>query len=100
MSNLTAMGDSAGGILKVEISVDARGRILEQLRLMNITRASLFPGLDGFAQSLRTLLVTESPLQRALRLANWNDTLGGKLTLVATLREFFSRVGEADSKIG
>ena len=36
-----------------------RGEILQDLRLMNITRASLFPGLDGFAQSLKYELVEE-----------------------------------------
>jgi hypothetical protein len=30
-----------------------RAAILADLRLMNISRASLFPGLDGFAQSLK-----------------------------------------------
>jgi hypothetical protein len=31
---------------------DQRIRFLEELRRMNIHRASLFPGLDGFAKSL------------------------------------------------
>ena len=38
-----------------------RGEILRDLRLMNITRASLFPGLDGFAQSLKYALIEEEP---------------------------------------
>jgi FRG domain-containing protein len=35
------------------ISGRQRQEILTDLRMMNITRASLFPGLDGYAQSLR-----------------------------------------------
>jgi hypothetical protein len=46
--------------IKFVISNRERPRILEQLRLMNITRASLFPGLDGFAQSFRQTLIEES----------------------------------------
>jgi len=34
---------------------------------MNITRASLFRGLDGFAQSFRQLLVKETREQREAR---------------------------------
>lgn len=48
-----------------------RGEMLADLRLMNITRATLFPGLDGFAQSLRYSLVRErrelASLRKALR---------------------------------
>jgi hypothetical protein len=40
-----------------------RGEILRDLRLMNITRASLLPGLDGFAQSLKYALIEEEPEQ-------------------------------------
>jgi hypothetical protein len=36
-------------------------KILDELFYMNITRATLFPGLDGFAQSLRTNLASLSP---------------------------------------
>jgi hypothetical protein len=34
---------------------------------MNISRASLFPGLDGFAQSLKYELIDEEPEQRYRR---------------------------------
>lgn len=40
-------------VIKFVIAGQQRNRILEQLRLMNITRATLFPGIDGFAQSFR-----------------------------------------------
>jgi FRG domain len=52
-----------------QIPADRRGEVLRDLRLMNITRASLFPGLDGFAQSLKYSLVEEHPTHRNLRQA-------------------------------
>lgn len=55
-----------------------RDRALDELRLMNISRASLFPGLDGFAQSLKYGLRTEAPSSRAMRSAIRGD--GGGLT--------------------
>ena len=41
-------------LVKLEISHDLRLKALERLHAMNINRASLFPGLEGFAQSLAT----------------------------------------------
>jgi len=38
---------------KLELQAGSRKEFLRNLRAMNIHRASLFPGLDGFAQSLR-----------------------------------------------
>lgn len=67
MDNLHAVG-AADAVTKIVVSSSlVRGRALEQLRLMNITRASLFRGLDGFAQSFRQLLVKETREQRAIR---------------------------------
>jgi FRG domain len=46
-------------VLKVVIDtsdVNAKSEILRHLHRMNINGASLFPGLDGFAQSLKTML--------------------------------------------
>lgn len=43
--------------LDIKFSRKERTTALQHLHRMNISRASLFPGLDGFAQSLRTLLV-------------------------------------------
>ncbi len=40
-------------IRKLELSADLRADCLRRLRAMNIHRASLFPGLDGFGKSLR-----------------------------------------------
>jgi hypothetical protein len=39
-------------VSKIELKRDQRIEFLEELRRMNIHRASLFPGLDGFARSL------------------------------------------------
>lgn len=50
-----------------------RGEVLRDLRLMNINRASLYPGLDGFAQSLKYELVDEDIQQWALRCALRGD---------------------------
>lgn len=49
-------------VFRVDISGSARREALQDLRRMNITRATLFPGLDGFAQSIgyRTALRGDS----------------------------------------
>jgi hypothetical protein len=41
-------------LFKLKIAPQARSEVLRQLHRMNINYATLFPGLDGFAQSLRT----------------------------------------------
>lgn len=38
--------------VKLQIPSASRGQMLEELHAMNISRTSLFPGLDGFARSL------------------------------------------------
>lgn len=47
-----------GRLLKLVIKCDVKEKkdILQRLHRRNMNRATLFPGLDGFAQSLRTLL--------------------------------------------
>nr|WP_291984536.1 FRG domain-containing protein [Luteitalea sp.] len=52
-----------------QIDGSTRGEVLRDLRLMNISRASLYPGLDGFAQSLRYELVDEDVGRWAVRAA-------------------------------
>lgn len=47
-------------VQQITVPCTERGRALDQLRLMNITRASLFPGLEGFAMSLRQASIRES----------------------------------------
>ncbi|HOC38720.1 MAG TPA: hypothetical protein PKJ77_05540 [Thermodesulfobacteriota bacterium] len=46
-------------LLRIRFSVtrDERNHVLAELYRMNIHQASLFPGLDGFAQSLKQRLV-------------------------------------------
>lgn len=46
----------------IDGGVDLRREILTNLYRMNITRASLFPGLQGFAESLRTQIASPSVL--------------------------------------
>lgn len=56
-------------LVKIEMSASSRETALRDLKLMNITRATLFPGIDGFAQSLRHApLLLESPALLAPRI--------------------------------
>ena len=54
MDNLQALPghDHADHIIKLILPSSVRQEALEQLFYMNISRTSLFPGLDGYAQSL------------------------------------------------
>ncbi len=54
MDNLRALPgyDSAGHMLQIVIPISMRREALQQLHNMNISRTSLFPGLDGYARSL------------------------------------------------
>lgn len=56
--------DDDSKLYKYVIKVDSKERknILLNLHRMNINKASLFPGLEGFAQSLRTLLFSPKNL--------------------------------------
>ena len=38
--------------LKIELPIEIHGVVLQDLKAMNVTAATLFPGLDGFARSL------------------------------------------------
>ena len=67
VENLRAMNLPVSAVWKLEIPVIVRPGALEQLRLMNITRASLFPGLEGYAQSHRQLLFEETGWERIRR---------------------------------
>jgi hypothetical protein len=67
MENLIAMARWPENVIKFTLSFDHRGRALEKMRQMNVTRATLFPGLDGFAQSFRQSLVREPPTLAAIR---------------------------------
>jgi hypothetical protein len=52
MENLTALGDPGESALKIIIPKTMREGALWDLFNMHTTRKSLFPGLDGFAESL------------------------------------------------
>jgi hypothetical protein len=51
-ANLSAMGLTDSQFKRFVFNAALRGDILSELNQMNINRASLFPGIDGFAQSL------------------------------------------------
>jgi hypothetical protein len=53
--NLRAMPgwNDPSKVLRLDIPLDERRPALKALHSMNISRATLFPGLDGFAQSLK-----------------------------------------------
>jgi hypothetical protein len=77
MENLSAMlathTDTRNWLKKFVVRCNPadHGRILDVLRRMNITRAQLFPGLDGFAQSFRQLLIQEPVSDRTARFKAW-----------------------------
>jgi hypothetical protein len=67
--NLETMTGLEQNVRCFELPYSWRAEVLTDLRKMNITRASLFPGLDGFAQSLRYDLITEPSHARKMRVA-------------------------------
>jgi hypothetical protein len=68
LDNLRALGpELPKKLVKIEISTAVRAEALEELNQVNINRATLFPGIDGLAQSLKYRLVHSSPLSRAMR---------------------------------
>ena len=60
MENLLALGareEHANGVVRITLSNRMRANALQDLNYMNINRATLFLGLDGFAQSLRNMII-------------------------------------------
>jgi hypothetical protein len=55
---------------KFVIEPEARIEMLRELSRMNITYASLFPDLDGFARSIGTRLAISEPLHYSSRTAD------------------------------
>lgn len=55
---------------RIDKTARTKGNLLQRLQRMNITEATLFPGLDGFARSLQQLLafpdVIDSPTKKEL----------------------------------
>ncbi len=54
----------ASYLSKLEISWSLRKTIIQELYRRNITAGSLFPGLDGYARSFRSLLAVENILDQ------------------------------------
>jgi hypothetical protein len=54
---LSGVSDTA--LLRTDVPVTCREELLNTLDKMNINRATLFPGLDGFAQHLRTRITMD-----------------------------------------
>lgn len=60
LENLTGgKPDPEGSLLKLIVPNRLRPEILKRLESLNVTRATLFPGLEGRIQSLRQLVVRE-----------------------------------------
>jgi hypothetical protein len=68
MENLQALPDweSEQNLLKIVIPASMRREAIERLFYMNISRTSLFPGLDGFAQTLGVF-------HPSMNLENWHE---------------------------
>jgi hypothetical protein len=69
-ANLMATSMPRDAIQRLHFPNTIRGRALERLRAMNITRATLMPGLEGLAQSLKQLVVEEPLEDKTRRLVN------------------------------
>lgn len=61
--NLHALDGWKDNVHPIRIAGSCRGELLEKLDRTAINRATLFPGLDGFAQSLRTRITLLKRLQ-------------------------------------
>jgi hypothetical protein len=90
--------DSPKHVWKIHIPRQLRAIGLERLGQMNVNRATLFPGLDGFIQSLRQLVVREDPDERQRRIAIERTLDGGvrdalSQTVVAGTISSRARVG-------
>lgn len=79
----------------IRISPDARNEILKKLSLMNISRASLFPGLDGFAKSIITSLLFPSTVEvyRNKRRAIFEREKNRSLSHEKCLKRLMSQMG-------
>lgn len=53
---LENLDDSYNNVKKITIPNESREEVIKDLNLMNINSSTLFPGLDGFARSLRNYI--------------------------------------------
>ena len=79
VENLTAMKpmQSKSSIVKLVLDSSMRSDALRELARMNVTAASLFPGLDGFGRSLQTSLfdrVERVDVRRLSDEAPWSES--------------------------
>ena len=64
LENLRGMPDSPENVRPVVIDTGAKEEILLKLMRIGIDRSSLFPGLEGFAQSMRSKILTFKKLRK------------------------------------
>lgn len=64
VENLAALGPAGGNLIKCVITLDgpAYQSAIQKLMRMNMTRTTLFPGLDGFALSQKMALASPEVL--------------------------------------
>lgn len=87
MGNVSSYGEtSADHVVKVDIPKSVRAEALEDLHRMNIDRSTLFPGIDGFAQSIQYQLKLQGD-------TDWLKSVIGRVT--ADPRAFRSVMGQA-----
>lgn len=66
MNNLRALGEDPQKLVKITMPGRSRGHALAELNQANINRATLFPGIDGLARSLKYTLVKPDSIQNAV----------------------------------
>lgn len=65
---LKELPNSKGNVLEIRIiGAEARIEVLNKLHRTGLSRAALFPGLQGFAESLRAKILTTQRLERLRR---------------------------------
>jgi hypothetical protein len=67
MDLVATMQMPEGSVVKFVLPNTQRGLAMQRLRAVNISRETLFPGLDGLARSLRYLPITETKADREAR---------------------------------
>lgn len=77
VENLRSLNGHKENVITIPIQAAERAKLLKSLDQAGVSRASLFPDLDGFAQSLRTRMILLSHLQDLERIgARTSDNIG------------------------